>query len=49
MTVVHGHTPNAYGVFAHRIGVDTGGYSTGIFSAVEIRADGLRFHHTRKS
>ncbi len=49
VTVVHGHTPNAYGVFAHRIGVDTGGYSTGIFTAVEIRTDGLRFHHTRKS
>lgn len=48
VTVVHGHTPNAYGVFAHRIGVDTGGYSTGIFTTVEIRPEGLRFHHTRK-
>lgn len=36
VTVVHGHTPGADGVFAHRIGVDTGGFHTGVFSAVEI-------------
>ena len=43
--VVHGHTPNAYGIFAHRIGVDTGGFATGVFSAVEIREGRARFHH----
>lgn len=44
-TVVHGHTPGSDGVFAHRIGVDTGGYQTGRFSAVEMSADdGVRFH-----
>ena len=45
VTVIHGHTPNAYGQFAHRIGVDTGGFATGVFSAVEIRDGAARFHH----
>lgn len=48
VTVVHGHTPTAYGVYPHRVGVDTGGYQSGVFSAVEITPDGLRFHHTRR-
>lgn len=48
LTVVHGHTPNAYGVFPHRIGVDTGGYATGVFSAVELDADGVRLHHLER-
>ena len=45
VTVVHGHTPSAYGIKGHRIGVDTGGFSTGVFSAVEIREGSARFHH----
>lgn len=45
VTVVHGHTPNAYGLFPHRIGVDTGGFATGVFSAVEVTEAGVRFHH----
>ena len=45
VAVVHGHTPSAYGIKAHRIGVDTGGFSTGVFSAVEIRDGSARFHH----
>lgn len=44
LTVVHGHTIGADGVYANRIGVDTGGYETGVFSAVEITAQGVRFH-----
>lgn len=44
VTVIHGHSPHANGVFAHRIGVDTGGFSTGIFSAVELTPDIGRFH-----
>lgn len=44
LTVVHGHTPGAEGVFANRIGVDTGGYHTGIFSAAEIATNAVRFH-----
>lgn len=48
VTVVHGHTPNAFGLFANRIGVDSGGYASGIFSAVEVDpARGVRFHHVR--
>lgn len=45
VTVIHGHTPGAYGVFPHRIGCDTGGYSTGVFTALEIRDGQARFHH----
>jgi serine/threonine protein phosphatase 1 len=45
LTVVHGHTPGSQGVFANRIGVDTGGYRTGVFTAVEICSQGARFHH----
>lgn len=45
VTVTHGHTIGAHGVFANRIGVDTGGYQTGVFSAVEISDKGVRFHH----
>ncbi|MEL6316854.1 MAG: serine/threonine protein phosphatase, partial [Pseudomonadota bacterium] len=43
-TVVHGHTPDAFGVHPHRIGVDSGGYATGVFTAVEINSVGLRYH-----
>ncbi|MEL6980244.1 MAG: metallophosphoesterase [Pseudomonadota bacterium] len=43
--VVHGHTPSAHGVFPHRIGVDTGGFHTGVFTALEIRDGRARFHH----
>ena len=45
VTVVHGHTPSANGVFANRIGVDTGGYATGVFTALELWEPGARFHH----
>lgn len=45
VTVVHGHTIGAHGVFANRIGVDTGGFMTGVFTAVEIGDRGARFHH----
>ncbi|MBX2855269.1 MAG: metallophosphoesterase [Rhodobacteraceae bacterium] len=45
VTVVHGHTPSAHGMFANRIGVDSGGYATGIFTAVEMSEQGARFHH----
>lgn len=44
LTVVHGHSPRSAGVFTHRIGVDTGGFYSGVFSAVEIAANALRFH-----
>lgn len=44
MTVVHGHTPDAWGVFPHRIGVDSGGFYTGMFSAIEMNDQGVRFH-----
>ncbi|MEM9725544.1 MAG: metallophosphoesterase [Pseudomonadota bacterium] len=43
--VVHGHTPSAWGLHPHRIGVDTGGFATGVFTAVEIRDGAARFHH----
>lgn len=46
--VIHGHTPGSYGVFPHRIGVDTGGYATGVFSAVELRDGAARFHHVMR-
>lgn len=45
VTVVHGHTIGSHGLFQNRIGVDTGGYHTGVFSAVEISSGGVRFHH----
>lgn len=45
VTVVHGHTVGSHGVFANRIGVDTGGYATGVFTAAEICAEGVRLHH----
>lgn len=45
VAVVHGHTPGTHGVFAHRIGVDTGGFASGVFSAVEIFEGAARFHH----
>lgn len=46
LTVVHGHTPDAAGVFHHRIGVDTGGCFGGPFTAAEITPAGkVRFHH----
>ncbi|MEO1330400.1 MAG: metallophosphoesterase family protein [Pseudomonadota bacterium] len=44
LTVVHGHTPDAWGIKPHRIGVDTGGYATGAFTAAEIAADGVALH-----
>ncbi|MCI4665831.1 MAG: metallophosphoesterase [Neomegalonema sp.] len=44
VTVVHGHTPHAYGAFANRIGCDTGGFATGVFTAVEIWDGNWRFH-----
>lgn len=44
MTVVHGHTPNAWGVYPHRIGVDTGGYATGHFAAAELTRETVRLH-----
>lgn len=49
LTVVHGHTPRAAGVYAHRIGVDTGGYSTGIFTAAELTDRAVRFHRVVRS
>lgn len=48
VTVVHGHTPSAWGAFAHRIGADTGGYSSGVFTAVEIWDGAVQFHHLRR-
>ena len=45
VTVVHGHTPDAHGVFANRIGADSGGYATGIFTALELSELGARFHY----
>ncbi len=48
VTVVHGHTIGAHGLFANRIGVDTGGYATGVFSAVEIAARGVGVHHVTR-
>ncbi len=48
VTVVHGHTPDAYGVFAHRIGVDTGGFATGVFSAIEVWDGVAQFHHAMR-
>lgn len=45
VTVVHGHTPNAFGMFAHRVGVDSGGYATRVFTALELSERGARFHH----
>ena len=44
LTVVHGHTPTSNGIYPHRIGVDTGGFQTGVFSAIEMTKDGVRFH-----
>lgn len=44
-TVVHGHSPHGFGAFAHRIGVDSGGYRTGVFTAAEIWDGMVRFHH----
>ncbi len=44
VTVVHGHSPHANGVFSHRIGVDTGGFSTGVFTVLELNETEGRFH-----
>lgn len=48
VTVVHGHTPAGFGVFAHRICVDSGGYSSGAFSAVEIWDGVARYHMAQR-
>ncbi len=43
--VVHGHTiARAPEVYPWRVGIDTGAYSNGILTAVEIQGQFLRFH-----
>ncbi len=49
VTVVHGHTPRAWGVFPHRIGADAGGYQSGLFTAVEVDSEGVRLHCVARS
>lgn len=44
VTVVHGHSPAAFGVHSHRIGVDSGGYESGVFSMAELASGRVRFH-----
>jgi Calcineurin-like phosphoesterase len=48
VTVVHGHTPEGPTALAHRIGVDSGVFSSGRLSAVELRGDRLRFICTQE-
>ncbi|WP_193368918.1 metallophosphoesterase [Pelagibius marinus] len=48
VTVVHGHTPEGPTALDHRIGVDSGVFSSGRLSAVELRGDRLRFISTRE-
>lgn len=48
VAVVHGHTIGAHGVFANRVGVDTGGYATGVFSVAEFCDEGVRLHHVTR-
>lgn len=45
--IVHGHSPHAYGVYEHRVGADTGGFATGVFTAAEICEQGVRLHHLK--
>ena len=42
--VIHGHTPPAFGVDHHRIGVDSGCYATGVLTMLEMRGNRGRFH-----
>jgi len=42
--VVHGHTPAAFGIDHHRVGVDSGCYKTGILAMLEMRGREGRFH-----
>lgn len=42
--VVHGHTPYAFGVDHHRIGVDSRCFSTGVLTLLEMRGARGRFH-----
>ncbi len=46
--VVHGHTPYAFGVDHHRIGVDSGCYDTGVLTLLEMRGERGRFHRAMR-
>ena len=48
VTVVHGHTPDRPTALAHRIGIDSGVFSSGSLTAVELQGKRLRFISTRE-
>jgi len=45
--VIHGHSPRAFGLDHHRIGVDSLCFGTGTLTMLEMRGEKGRFHRAK--